>query len=156
MLLPRQRGAATSKRIYLQPGHLASRSIKLPEAMVYCSLAGLQLKLAKTGARVVRHPCGITFQLPGVPGTGAMVRDILAVIRRLRASPSRPRVKGHAETARNRLDRVDGRAEPHTQKTADHPADRPEATQTHVVAHRTQTTIGKSLDLAASSEEPAV
>jgi hypothetical protein len=51
------------------------------------SLTGLQLKLIKIGARVVRHARAITFQLAEVAVTGPMVRAILAAIRRLRAPP---------------------------------------------------------------------
>lgn len=43
----------------------------------------------KIGARVVRNARAITFQLAEVAITGAMVRAILAAIRRLRAPPSR-------------------------------------------------------------------
>ena len=63
------------------------RCIELPEAMADWSLTSLQLKLIKIGARVVRHACAITFQLAEVAVTGAMVRAILAAIRRLRAPP---------------------------------------------------------------------
>ncbi|MFN3276336.1 MAG: transposase [Paracoccus sp. (in: a-proteobacteria)] len=49
------------------------------------SLTSLQLKLIKIGASVVRHARAITFQLAEVAVTGAMVRAILAAIRRLRA-----------------------------------------------------------------------
>jgi hypothetical protein len=59
-----------------------------PEAMADWSLTSLQLKLIKTGARVVRHARAIPFQLAGVAVTGAMVRATLAVIRRLRVPPS--------------------------------------------------------------------
>jgi len=64
------------------------RCIELPEAMADWSLTSLQLKLIKIGARVVRHARAITFQLAEVAVTGAMVRAILAAIRRLRAPPS--------------------------------------------------------------------
>jgi hypothetical protein len=64
------------------------RRIELPEAMADWSLTSLQLKLIKIGARVVRHARAITFQLAEVAVTGAMVRAILAAIRRLRAPPS--------------------------------------------------------------------
>ena len=63
------------------------RCIELPEAMADWSLTSLQLKLIKIGARVVRHARAITFQLAEVAVTGAMVRAILAAIRRLRAPP---------------------------------------------------------------------
>ena len=63
------------------------RCIELPEAMADWSLTSLQLKLIKIGARVVRHARAITFQLAEVTVTGAMVRAILAAIRRLRAPP---------------------------------------------------------------------
>ena len=64
------------------------RCIELPEAMADWSLTSLQLKLIKIAARVVRHARAITFQLAEVAVTGAMVRAILAAIRRLRAPPS--------------------------------------------------------------------
>jgi hypothetical protein len=64
------------------------RCIELPEAMADWSLTSLQLKLIKIGDRVVRHARAITFQLAEVAVTGAMVRAILASIRRLRAPPS--------------------------------------------------------------------
>jgi hypothetical protein len=63
------------------------RCIELPGAMADWSLTSLQLKLIKTGARVVRNARAITFQLAEVAVTGAMVRVILAAIRRLRAPP---------------------------------------------------------------------
>ena len=63
------------------------RCIDLPEAMADWSLTGLQLKLIKIGARVVRHACAITFQLAEVAVTGTMVRAILTAIHRLRAPP---------------------------------------------------------------------
>jgi hypothetical protein len=56
--------------------------------MAEWSLTSLQLKLIKIGARVVRHARAITFQLAEVAVTRAMVRAILASIRRLRAPPS--------------------------------------------------------------------
>ena len=59
------------------------RCIELPEAMADWSLTSLQLKLIKMGARVVRHARAVTFQLAEVAVTGAMVRAILAAIRRL-------------------------------------------------------------------------
>jgi len=46
-------------------------------------MTSLQLKLIKMGARVVRHARAVTFQLAEVAVTGAMVRAILAAIRRL-------------------------------------------------------------------------
>jgi hypothetical protein len=64
------------------------RCIELPEAMADWSLTSLQLKLIKIRARVVRHARAITFQLAEVAVTGAMVRAILAAIRRLRTPPS--------------------------------------------------------------------
>jgi Transposase DDE domain group 1 len=63
------------------------RCIELLEAMAAWSLTGLQLKLIKIGARVVRHARAITFQLAEVAVTGPMVRAIRAAIRRLRAPP---------------------------------------------------------------------
>ena len=53
------------------------------------SLTSRQLKLIKIGAGVVRHHArAITFQLAEVAVTGAMVRAILAAIRRRRAPPA--------------------------------------------------------------------
>jgi hypothetical protein len=51
------------------------------------SLTSLQLKLIKIGARVVRNARTIAFQLAEVAVTGAMVRVILAAVRRGRAPP---------------------------------------------------------------------
>ena len=64
------------------------RCIELPEAIASWSLSGLQWKLIKFGARVVRHAWAISFQLAEVAVTGLMVRAILAAIERLRAPPS--------------------------------------------------------------------
>ncbi len=64
------------------------RSIELPEAMADWSLTSLQPKLIKVGVRVTRHARAITFQLAAAAVTGAMVRTILAALRRLRAPPS--------------------------------------------------------------------
>jgi len=55
--------------------------------MASWSRPSLRFKLIKIGARVVRHARAITFQLAEVAVTGAMVRAILAAIRRLRAPP---------------------------------------------------------------------
>ena len=64
------------------------RPIDPSEAMADWSLTSLQIKLIKIGARVVRHARAITFQPAEVAVTGAMVRVILAAIRRLRVPPS--------------------------------------------------------------------
>lgn len=56
--------------------------------MAEWSLTSLQLKLIKIGARVVGHARTMTFHLAEVAVTAAMVRAILASIRRLRAPPS--------------------------------------------------------------------
>jgi regulation of enolase protein 1 (concanavalin A-like superfamily) len=64
------------------------RCVELPEAMADWSLTGLQLKLIKVGARVVRHARAITFQLAEVGVTSPMLRAIRAAICRLRAPPS--------------------------------------------------------------------
>ena len=64
------------------------RGIERPEAMADWSLTSRQLKLIKIGAGVVRHARAITFQLAEVAVTGAMVRAILAAIRRRRAPPA--------------------------------------------------------------------
>ncbi|WP_371061395.1 IS1380 family transposase [Rhodosalinus sp. 5P4] len=64
------------------------RAVALPEEMADWSLTSLQLKLIKTGARVVRHARAITFQLSEAAVSGPMVRAILAAIHRLRAPPS--------------------------------------------------------------------
>ena len=65
------------------------RRIELPEAMADWSLTNLQIKLIKIGACVVRQASAITItiQQAEVAVTGAMVRAILAAIRRLRAPP---------------------------------------------------------------------
>ena len=64
------------------------RCIELPEALADWSLTSLQLKLIEIGARLVCCARDITFQLAKVAVTGAMVRAILAAIRRLQAPPS--------------------------------------------------------------------
>ncbi len=64
------------------------RCIELPEEMADWSLTSLQLKLIKTGARVVRHARSITFQLSEAAVSGPMVRAILVAIHRLRVPPS--------------------------------------------------------------------
>ena len=61
------------------------RCIELPVAMVDWSLTSLQLKLIKIAARVLRHARAITFQLAEIAVTVAMVRAILAALRRLPA-----------------------------------------------------------------------
>jgi hypothetical protein len=66
------------------------RCIEQPEAMADWSLTSLQLKLITIGARVVRHARAITFHLAEVAVTGAIVRTILAAIRRLRAPANGP------------------------------------------------------------------
>ena len=63
------------------------RRISSPEAMAYWWLTSLQLKLIKIGAGVVRHARAIISQLTEIAVTGAMVRAVLAAIRRLRAPP---------------------------------------------------------------------
>jgi hypothetical protein len=63
------------------------RYIELPEAMVDWSLTSVQLKLIKFEARVLRHASAITFQLTDVAVSCAMVRTLLAAIRRLPAPP---------------------------------------------------------------------
>lgn len=63
------------------------RCIDLPETMADWSLTGLQTKLIKIDARVVRHARAITFQLAEVAVAGAMARAILAETDRLRAPP---------------------------------------------------------------------
>ena len=64
------------------------RGIEQPEAMADWSPTSLQLKLIRIGAGVVRHARAITFQLAEVAVTDAMVRAILAAIRRLRVPPA--------------------------------------------------------------------
>ncbi len=63
------------------------RCIELPEEMAQWSLTSLQRKLIKIDACDMRHAGAITYQLAEVAVTGAMVRAILAAIRRLRAPP---------------------------------------------------------------------
>ena len=55
--------------------------------MTDSSLTGLQLKLIKVGARVVRHARAITFHQAEVAVSGPMVRAALTAIERLRARP---------------------------------------------------------------------
>ncbi len=59
----------------------------LPEQMADWSLASLQTRLIKIGARVVRHARAITFQLAEVAVNGALFTRILAAIHRLRSPP---------------------------------------------------------------------
>lgn len=64
------------------------RCIELHKAMAHWSLTSLQRKLMRIGARVVRCARAVTSQLAEVAVALAMVRTILAAIRRLRAPPS--------------------------------------------------------------------
>ena len=63
------------------------RNIELPEEMKKWSLATIQLKLIKVGARVVRHARAIIFQLAEVAVTDQMINSILKAIDRLRSPP---------------------------------------------------------------------
>ena len=63
------------------------QSTDLPEEMANWSLASLQTRLIKIGARVVRHACVITFQLAEVSVSGNLFNRIRAAIQRLRAPP---------------------------------------------------------------------
>ena len=63
------------------------RHIELPEEMKKWSLATIQLKLIKVGARVVRHARAIIFQLAEVAVTDQMINSILKAIDRLRSPP---------------------------------------------------------------------
>lgn len=87
------------------------RCIELPDAMADWSLTSLQLKLIKTRARVIRHTRAITFQLAKVAGTGAMVRAIVAAIRRVMRVTA-----NHAETGQNRLDSYEASTEKRPQR----------------------------------------
>ncbi len=59
----------------------------LPEEMADRSLTGLQTRLIKIGARVVRHARAITFQPAEAAVGGALFTRIPASIQRLRAPP---------------------------------------------------------------------
>ena len=59
----------------------------LPEQIADWSLASLQTRLIKIGARVVRHARAITFQLAEVAVNGVLFNSILTAIQRLRAPP---------------------------------------------------------------------
>ncbi len=63
-------------------------NVGLPKPMAEWSLTSLQLKLIKTGARVVRHARAIIFQLAEVAVSGPMVPAVIAAIQRLRAPPA--------------------------------------------------------------------
>ncbi|MBO6777521.1 MAG: hypothetical protein JJ897_18900 [Marinibacterium sp.] len=54
------------------------------------SWTNLQLKLIKTGARIIRYACAITFQLAKVAITGPVVRAVLAATRRRGAHDHNP------------------------------------------------------------------
>ena len=56
------------------------RNIELPEEMKKWSLATIQLKLIKVGARFVRHARAIIFQLAEVAVTDQMINSILKAI----------------------------------------------------------------------------
>ncbi len=51
------------------------------------SLTGLQTRLIRIGARVVRHARAVTFQPAKAAVGGALFTRILAAIQRLRAPP---------------------------------------------------------------------
>lgn len=59
----------------------------LPEEMADGSLTSLQIRLIKTGARVVRHARSITFQLAEVAVSGDLFNRIVTAIQRPRAPP---------------------------------------------------------------------
>lgn len=60
----------------------------LPEEIADWSLASLQTRLIKIGARVVRHSRAITFQLAEVAVSGDLLSRILKAIHRLRSPPA--------------------------------------------------------------------
>jgi hypothetical protein len=63
------------------------RRLALPKKIRGWSLRTLQVKLIKTGAKVVRHSRYVVFRMAEVVVSGALFREILDRIGRLRASP---------------------------------------------------------------------
>ena len=63
----------------------------LPEQIADWSLASLQTRLIKIGARVVRHARATTFQLSEVTVNGALFNSIITAIQRLRTAGSQMR-----------------------------------------------------------------
>ncbi|MHC4426926.1 MAG: AbfB domain-containing protein [Planctomycetota bacterium] len=63
------------------------RRLALPKKIRDWSLRTLQVKLIKTGAKVVRHSRYVVFRMAEVVVSGALFREILDRIGRLRASP---------------------------------------------------------------------
>ena len=74
----------------------------LPEEMADWSLTSPQTRLIKIGARVVRHARAITFQLAEVAVSGALFRQILTAIQRLRT----PGEMSASKSEKKRLDRA--------------------------------------------------
>jgi hypothetical protein len=64
------------------------RRLGLPKAIKDWSLRSLQVKLIKTGGRMVRHARRITFQLAEVAISRHMFAAILKRLNRLRPAPS--------------------------------------------------------------------
>jgi len=60
----------------------------LPEAMKQWSLTTLRERLAKTGAKIVRHGRSITFQMAEVMVPRDLFQQILTAIAALRPLPS--------------------------------------------------------------------
>ncbi len=63
------------------------RTLALSRGISHWSLMTLRGRLAKIGARMVRHGRYVTFQLAEVAVSGRMFGEILARIARLRAPP---------------------------------------------------------------------
>ena len=63
-------------------------STDLPDEIASWSLASLQMRLIRIGARVVRHARTIAFQLAEVAIPRDLFRRILAAIHRLGPSPA--------------------------------------------------------------------
>ena len=77
------------------------RTLALPQAMANWSLTTLREKLARIGARMVRHGHYITFQMAEVAVSGRMFGRILVRIAQLRASP-RPAWLGRRSVGRGK------------------------------------------------------
>jgi hypothetical protein len=63
------------------------RTLALPKEVDHWSLTTLREKLAKIGAKVVRHGRYVTFQLAEVAVPGNLFREILGLINDLRRRP---------------------------------------------------------------------
>jgi hypothetical protein len=63
------------------------RRLALPEAMKHWSLTGIQTRMIKIGARLVRHARRMVFQPAEVLVTREMLTGMLERIDRLRLAP---------------------------------------------------------------------